>query len=53
MEENLDIHTYIYLGHSPLYAGSMALIFKPLNGEGSDSPYYHVVFEDEFSTVSY
>ena len=41
----------VYLGHSPFHAGSVALVFNPSTGRVS--PQYHVVFDDEFSTVSY
>jgi len=41
----------VYLGHSPFHAGSIALVLKPSTGRVS--PQYHVVFYDEFSTVSY
>ena len=40
----------IYLGHSPLHAGSVALVLIPITGHVS--PQYHVVFDDTFSTVS-
>jgi len=39
----------IYLGHSPVHAGSVALVLNPKSG--LVSPQYHVVFDDEFSTV--
>ena len=41
----------VYLGHSPLHAGSVALVFNPSTGRVS--PAYHVVFDDTFSTVPY
>jgi len=41
----------VYLGHSPFHAGSVALVFNPTTGRVS--PQYHVVFDDEFSTVPY
>ena len=41
----------IYLGHSPCHAGSVALVFNPTTGHVS--PQYHVVFDDDFSTVPY
>ena len=41
----------IYLGHSPFHAGSVALVFNPTTG--LVSPQYHVVFDDNFSTVPY
>ena len=39
----------VYLGHSTFHAGSVALVFNPSTGRVS--PQYHVVFDDEFSTV--
>jgi hypothetical protein len=36
-----------YLGHSPLHAGSVALVSNPSTGHVS--PQYHVVFDDEFT----
>ena len=41
----------VYLGHSPFHAGSVALVFNPSTGRVS--PQYHVVFDDEFSTITY
>ena len=41
----------VYLGHSPLHAGSVALVFNPVTG--LVSPAYHVTFDDNFSTVPY
>ena len=41
----------VYLGHSPFHAGSVALIFNPSTGRVS--PQYHVVFDNEFSTIEY
>ena len=41
----------IYLGHSPCHAGSVALVFNPSTGHVS--PQYHVVFDDDFTTVPY
>lgn len=41
----------IYLGHSPFHAGNVALVFNPTTGYVS--PQYHVVFDDDFSTVPY
>eukprot|EP00957_Ditylum_brightwellii_P190489 14499662-Ditylum_brightwellii.AAC.2 len=39
----------IYLGHSPFHTGNVALV---LNLQiGHVSPQYHVVFDNEFSTV--
>ena len=40
----------IYLGHSPLHLGSVALVLNPSTGHVS--PQYHVVFDDNFTTVS-
>jgi len=39
----------IYVGHSPAHAGSVALVLNPKTG--LISPQYHVVFDDDFSTV--
>ncbi|KAL7461231.1 hypothetical protein ACHAXS_001651, partial [Conticribra weissflogii] len=39
----------IYVGHSPVHAGSVALILNPTTGH--ISPQFHVVFNDTFSTV--
>ena len=41
----------IYLGHSPCHAGSVALVLNPRTLHVS--PQYHVVFDDNFSTVPY
>ena len=41
----------VYLGHSPMHAGSVALVFNPRTGRVS--PAYHVVFDDGFTTVPY
>ena len=41
----------VYLGHSPMHAGSVALVMNPKTGHVS--PQYHVVFDDTFSTVSH
>ena len=41
----------VYLGHSPFHAGSVALVLNPTTGRVS--PQYHVVFDDDFSTVPY
>ena len=40
----------VYLGHSPLHAGSVALVFNPATGRVS--PQFHVVFDDTFSTAA-
>lgn len=39
----------IYLGHSPIHAGSVALVFNPRTLHVS--PQFHVVFDDSISTV--
>ena len=39
----------IYVGHSPYHAGSVALVLNPKTG--LISPQFHVVFDDDFSTV--
>ena len=39
----------IYLGHSPSHAGSVALVLNPRTG--LVSPQFHVVIDDDFSTV--
>ena len=41
----------VYLGHSPSHAGSVAIVFNPSTGRVS--PQYHVVFDDDFTTVEY
>ena len=41
----------VYLGHSPFHAGSVALVWNPTTGHVS--PQYHVVFDDDFTTVPY
>ena len=41
----------VYLGHSPFHAGSVALVWNPTTGRVS--PQYHVVFDDDFTTVPY
>ena len=40
----------IYLGHSPTHNGSVAMVLNPSTLHVS--PQYHVVFDDNFSTVS-
>jgi hypothetical protein len=40
----------IYLGRSPFHAGNVALVLNPCTGH--ISPQYHVVFDDDFTTVS-
>jgi hypothetical protein len=39
----------IYLGHSPFHARSVALVYNPSTGQVSLQ--YHVVFDDDFTTV--
>ena len=41
----------VYLGHSPCHSGNVALVLNLRTGH--ISPQYHVVFDDEFSTVAY
>ena len=41
----------VYLGHSPFHAGSVALVWDPTTGRVI--PKYHVVFDDDFTTVPY
>jgi hypothetical protein len=41
----------IYVGHSPLHAGSVALVLNPCTGHVS--PQFDVVFDDLYLTVSY
>ena len=41
----------VYLGHSPIHAGSVALVLNPKTGHVS--PQFHIVFYDTFSTVSH
>ena len=41
----------VYLGHSHFHAGSIALVFNPKTVQVS--PQYHVIFNDDFSTVPY
>ena len=41
----------VYVGRSPFHAGSVALVLNPRSG--LVSPQYHLVFDDEFSTVPY
>ena len=41
----------VYLGHSPFHAECIALVFNPKTAQVS--PQYHVVFDDNFSTVPY
>ena len=44
-------HIDIYLGHSPCHAGSVALVLNLKTG--LVSPQFHLVFDDEFTTVPY
>ena len=41
----------VYLGHLPFHAGSVALVCNSTTGRVS--PQYHVVFDDDLSTVPY
>ena len=41
----------IYVGHSPFHAGSVALVLNPTTG--LVSPQYHLVFDDDFTTVPF
>ena len=41
----------VYLGHSPIHAGSKALILNPVTGHVS--PQYHVVYDKTLLTVSH
>ena len=41
----------VYLGHSPCHAGSVALVLNPRTLRVS--PQFHLVFDDEFSTVPF
>ena len=41
----------VYLGHSPEHAGSVALVLNLATGHVS--PKYHLIFDDDFSTVPY
>ncbi len=41
----------LYLGRSPSHAANVALIFNPRTGQVS--PQFHVVFDDDFTTVPY
>ena len=40
----------IYVGRSPFHAGNVALVLNPQTGY--ISPQYHLVFDDNFSTIS-
>ena len=39
------------MGHSPFHAGNVTLVWNPTTGRVS--PQYHVVFDDDFTTVPY
>ena len=41
----------VYLGHSPCHAGSVALVLNPKTLRVS--PQFHLVYDDEFSTVPF
>ena len=41
----------VYLGHSPMHAGSVALIIKPVTGH--ETPKYHVVYDKTLLIVSH
>ena len=41
----------VYLGHSPSHAGTVALVLNPITLHVS--PQYHVIFDDNYSTVPY
>ena len=41
----------IYLDKSPFHAGSVALVLNPKTGHVS--PQYHLVFDDDFTTIPY
>ncbi len=41
----------IYVGHSPSHAGLVALVLNPLTGHVS--PQFHVVFDDQLTTVPF
>ena len=40
----------VYLGRSPHHSGNVALVLNPRTG--NVSPQYHVVFDDEFTTIT-
>ena len=44
-------HIGLNLGHSPFLAGGVALVWNP--NTGRVSPQYHVVFDNDFSTVPF
>ena len=41
----------VYLGHSPFHAGNVALVWNPTTWRVS--PQYHVVFNNDITTVTY
>ena len=41
----------LYLGHSPFHVRSVTLVCNPNTGQVS--PHYHVVFDNDFSTVPF
>ena len=41
----------VYFGHSTFHAGSVALLWNPTTG--GVSPQYHVVIDDDLSTMTY
>ena len=41
----------VYLGHLPFHSGNVALVWNTTTGRVS--PQYHVVFDDNFTTVPY
>ena len=41
----------VYLGHSPLHAGNVALVWNPTTRRVI--PQYHLVFDDNYMTVPY
>jgi hypothetical protein len=43
--------TGIYVGRSPAHASNVALILNPRTGRVS--PQFHVVFDDDFTTIQY
>ena len=45
------LHIGVYLGHLPFFTDSLALVWNPTTVRVS--PQYHVVFDDDLSTVPY
>ena len=41
----------VYVGRSPFHAGSVVLVLNPKSG--LLSPQYHLVLDDEFTTIPY